>query len=151
MKECFVIVKDLNIDVLINSVTSRQTGASWSYELVKDNSKEMIVRGTENDVLANIPVKELLIAMKIHSARLTDIRDIVAICDKLDNSKVIEFTKRGNLVLLGKLIKKIKKILDDKNFADSFKGVFSLEEVPVDNMNSCRNMAIKLENAISRK
>ena len=138
----------ITVDLLINSVTSRQTGASWSFELFKDNSVEMEVKGIESSVKAFIPVKELLIATKIHSCRLTDIRDIVAICDKADINKIAGFAKRGELEKLKINLLRFKDTISNKNFIDSFKGVFSIEKFPEGSVNYAKEIVNKLLEAI---
>jgi hypothetical protein len=124
----------VTVDLLINSISSRQTGASWSFELFRENCMKKDIVGIEKSINSNVPVKELLIATKLHSCRLTDIRDVVAICDKTDINKIKEFTLRGELSKLKENMIRFKELVKDKNFADSFKGVFSLEKLPVDNI-----------------
>lgn len=140
----------ITADLLINAVTSRQTNASWSFDLFKDNTIETEVKGIEKSVIVKIPVKELLIATKIHSCRLTDIRDIVAICDGTDIDKMIKFTNRGNLSELKNCISKFKKTINNKNFIDSFKGVFSLDKFPSDNIRYSKEIINKLEHTINK-
>src|SRR3990167_10538990 len=70
----------VNIDLLINGLVSRTTNATWGLDYIKRNSVKRKLNNSE----FLTPEKELLIAMKFHSGRLSDIRDIVALmpCDK---------------------------------------------------------------------
>lgn len=70
----------VDIDLFINGLVSRTTGATWGSDYINRNS---IKRKLNNSEFLT-PEKELLIAMKFHSGRLSDIRDIVALmpCDK---------------------------------------------------------------------
>lgn len=135
----------ITVDLLINAISSRQTNASWSFELFADNSIEKEISGIEKSIKVKIPVKELLLATKIHSCRLTDIRDIVAICDGTDINKIIRFTKRGNLIKLKSCINRFKEIIKNKNFADAFKGVFSIEKFPSNKIEFAEKIINELE------
>ncbi len=139
----------VTVDLLINAVSSRQTNASWSFELFKNNCIEIEIKGIEKSVKLSIPAKELLIATKIHSCRLTDIRDIAAICEGIDIDKLIEFAKRGELIKLKDCINRFKETIKNKNFIDAFKGVFSLEKFPSNSIEFSEKMINKLEQAIS--
>ena len=70
--KCYTKKENLSVtvDLLINSVASRQTGGSISFSRIFENSKVMGIKGIEKEVKARIPAKEALIAMKIHSARM---------------------------------------------------------------------------------
>lgn len=138
----------ITVDLLINAVSSRRTDASWSFELLKDNAIEKTIKGIEKEIKIAVPVKELLIATKIHSCRLTDIRDIVAICENTDIDKIIKFTKRGDLNKLRECINRLKEISNDKNFIDAFKGVFSIEKFPSDNVEFLEKIINGLEKCI---
>ena len=65
----------ISADFLINGLVSRTTNASWSFDYIKENSE---IRNLET-LQMPVPTKELLIAMKLHSGRISDTRDIVAL------------------------------------------------------------------------
>ena len=112
----------VDVDLLINGLVSRTTDATWSFENIKKNSQERKLDNLE----FLTPTKELLISMKMHSSRLSDIRDIVALmpCDK---NKLREFLLRGNLNNLKGSIKKQLSFLEKSQFDDSFKGIFGIK------------------------
>ena len=97
----------IDIDLLINGLVSRTTDATWGFDYVKRNSVKRKLNNSE----FLTPEKELLIAMKFHSGRLSDIRDIVALmpCNK-------EKLKQS--------MKKQSSFLNKPQFDDSFKGIF---------------------------
>lgn len=140
----------ITVDLLINAVASRQTDAVWSFELFNNNAIQKEIRGVEKSIKVNIPIKELLIATKMHACRLTDIRDTVAICANTNIERIIEFTKRGNLTKLKEFIYRFKQTIDNKNFIDSFKGVFSLDKFPLGNIKYSREIMNKLEATINK-
>ncbi len=109
----------VDIDLLINGLASRTTHATWGLEYIKRNS---IKRKLNNSDFIT-PEKELLIAMKFHSGRLSDIRDIVALmpCDK---DKLRKHLLKGDIKKLKESIEKRAAFLDKPQFDDSFKGIF---------------------------
>lgn len=139
----------ITVDLLINSVTSRQTNASWSFELFRDNLDKKEISGIEKSIVVDIPKKELLIATKIHSCRLTDIRDVVALCDGADINKIVEFSKRGEPEKLKALLNRFKEIIKNKNFIDAFKGVFSLERFPAEKIEFSEKIIYAVEESIN--
>jgi hypothetical protein len=116
----------VKIDLLVGSLFCRATGASWSFDYVKKHSTEATITGTETSANCRIPEKELLIAFKIHSARRTDIRDIILLRENADWETVLKHIKKGKEEALGKQIQKIIKALEDPKLVDSLKGVFIL-------------------------
>jgi hypothetical protein len=120
----------ISIDLMINSVTSRQTGSSYSVNYLFRNSTIMEIRGWHPDCKVKVRVakKEMLIALKINSMRTADKRDIMMLCyDLPDIDKIVEHLKKcprdiilSNLDELG--------ILFDQKHKDSLKGVFSITD-----------------------
>ncbi|MBI3623674.1 nucleotidyltransferase family protein [Candidatus Pacearchaeota archaeon] len=112
----------VDVDLLINGLVSRTTNSTWSFENINENS---VKRKVDNiDFLT--PIKELLISMKMHSGRLSDTRDIVALmpCDK---DKLRRFLLRGNLNSLKNSIAGQLSFLEKPQFDDSFKGIFGIQ------------------------
>lgn len=139
----------ITVDLLVNAVSSRQTNASWSFGLFSDNSIEKEIKGIEKSIRVLIPIKELIIATKIHACRLTDIRDIVAICDNTDPQKILEFSKRGELHKLSECIKRFKETIQNKNFIDAFKGAFSVEKLPSESLKHSEEIMTRIEESIN--
>jgi len=109
----------VDIDLLINGLVSRTTDATWGLDYIKKHS---IKRKLNNSEFLT-PEKELLIAMKFHSGRLSDMRDIVALmpCDK---EKLKKHLQKGDIKKLKESIKKQSSFLNKPQFDDSFKGIF---------------------------
>jgi hypothetical protein len=116
----------VTIDLLVGSLVCRATNASWSFDYIKENSTEATVTGIETSANCRIPEKELLIAFKIHSARKTDIRDIIMLRENADCEKILKHIKKGKKEALREQIQKIIKALEDPKLVDSLKGVFVL-------------------------
>ena len=123
---------DASIDLLIDALASRSTNAAFSYKLLLDNSQKKRIIGIEKEISAKIPIKELLIVMKIHSGRLTDFRDIAALAKETDLSLIKKFLFIGDLEKVNENLKKLNLVVNNKNFIDSFKGVFIEKRFDID-------------------
>ncbi|MGB9693315.1 MAG: hypothetical protein ACPLYF_00560 [Fervidobacterium sp.] len=116
----------VTIDLLVGSLVCRATEAAWSFDYIKNHSVEATITGTETSASCRIPEKELLIAFKIHSARRTDVRDIIMMSEGVDSEKILKHLRKGKMDALITQISKIMDALNDKNLVDSLKGVFTL-------------------------
>ncbi len=114
----------ISIDLFIDGIGIRQTNSVISFDKINKNSSKRKVEGTEKEIEVKIPIRELLIALKLQSGRLTDFRDIVALFKNVETSKVKEFMKDTDKNILKKNIKHLISLLNKKEFIDSFKGVF---------------------------
>lgn len=137
----------VNVDLLINSVKCRQTEASWSYDYLDKHSIQTEVEGSKRSIEVKIPDKELLMALKIHSSRLTDARDVVALSEDIDLNKIDKHLHRGNESELKDSVDKIIEIIGSERFKNSYKGVFSEKKLPEENIEKLKKfLANMLEN-----
>ena len=111
----------VDVDLLINGLVSRTTDATWSFDYVKSNSAKRKL----NNLEFLTPKKELLIAMKFHSGRLSDIRDIVALMP-CNIEELKKHLWKGDIKKLKQTMKKQASFLDKPQFNDSFKGIFGI-------------------------
>jgi hypothetical protein len=116
----------VTMDLLVGSLVCRATEASWSFDYIKKHSTEANVSGIETFVTCRISERELLIAFKIHSARRTDIRDIIMLREDASIEKVLKHLRKGKEEALKGQLKTIMEALKDPNLVDSLKGVFTL-------------------------
>jgi len=116
----------VTFDLLVESLVCRNTGASWSFDYIKKQAVETNIGGIEASAKCKVPQKELMIAFKIHSARRTDVRDIVMLLENSDLKKVLTHLRRGNIDMLKKQVNRIIMMLNDERLIDSLKGVFTL-------------------------
>jgi len=121
-----------SVDILIDALASRVTNASFSYDLLFKNSKKRKIIGIEKEVIAIVPNKEFLIVTKIHSGRLTDIRDIAALAKDSNLKTIKKFLFIGDLNAVSENLKKLTLAVNSKNFIDSFKGVFIEKKFDID-------------------
>ena len=120
----------ITLDLLVDKLKCRQTDASWSYNYFQENSTEKTIQGSEKSVSVRVPEKELLIAVKLHSGRKTDARDVVALADDTDAEQVLKHLDRGDRDKLHEGLEKVEERIQSQEFEDSFKGVFSQGELP---------------------
>ena len=113
-----------DVDLLIGGIAIRQTGAAYSFELLMENSKEMTIEVSEKSVRARVPRREMLIALKLHSGRLTDLRDVAALAFNLDFALIKKMLFRGNTEVLEHNMKHLGTLINKEEFRNSFKGVF---------------------------
>lgn len=130
----------VTIDLLVNSMKCRQTDASWSYQYFKEHSTIRKIDGTEKSIEVEIPEKELLIAVKLHSGRLTDARDVVALADQIKPEKVVGHLDRGDREKLADILKSVTQTMDSDNFEDAFKGVFQQGTLPRENIHKIQDI-----------
>ena len=116
----------VDMDLLIESLVSRTTNASWSFDFLKKNSSKRLIKGFTENVEAFVLSKEMLIAAKLHSGRVTDLRDITMLNIDLEQEKILSLLSRGDMRIVANIINRFIEHLNDKNFIDSLKGVFSI-------------------------
>lgn len=87
--------KRIEIDLLVESVKCRQTNAIWSSEEIQKASEERLVTGVNGSVQSRVSSREQLIAMKLHSGRDADLRDVVMLMDDVNWKAAEMFTIRG--------------------------------------------------------
>jgi len=135
-------------DLLVGSLVCRATRASWSYEYIKRHSMVAEVAGIELSARCRVPEKELLIALKIHSGRRADLRDVVVLMEKVDVEKVIKHLRRGDLEKLRIQINRMLEMLRDPRLVDSLKGVFTIRRDVTDEIERTRRTLEKIRKAI---
>lgn len=120
----------VTVDLMVDAVQSRATDAIWDYEELAERAEPVEIEGSETAVTVRVPQKELLIAMKLHSGRLTDARDVIALADDVDFDRVAEAMDRGDRKQLQAVLERVRDVISQEDFADAFKGVFAAQELP---------------------
>ena len=120
----------VTVDLLVDELQCRQTDASWSYNHFQEHSVKKEINGSEKSIHVRVPTEELLIAVKLHSGRLTDTRDVVALIENADLENVENHLNRGNQKKLREGLENIHRTVSESSFEDSFKGVFSQGTLP---------------------
>lgn len=123
--------KDLvSVDLLVNGVQSRQTNYLYPFEYIYQHSEIRETSGWDpsHTSKARVVKKELLLSLKIHSMRMADKRDIIMLCYKKPNVKmIVHHLKQSPKKVILQHINELQTILSDTVFKDSLKGVYSID------------------------
>jgi hypothetical protein len=120
------------VDLLIGGIGVRQTGAAFGFDFIFGNSEKTEIQGSERSVDAHVPRKEVLIILKLHSGRLTDLRDVAALSFELDFDFIRKHLFRGDIKILKENMKHLESLIEKQDFQDSFKGVFMEKSYKID-------------------
>jgi len=122
---------EIKFEALVNAMGCRQTDAEWSYRYLHEYSTIEPLDVAE-DLDGRIPEPALLFAMKLHSGRKADTRDLVIISLHTEFNRIERHIHRGDPEKLNGQIEMVLDRLQQDGFEDSFKGVFRQQELPVD-------------------
>ena len=114
---------EVTFEALVGAIRCRQTDAEWSYRYLHEHSTVASLDVAE-DLEGRIPEPSLLFALKLHSGRMADTRDLVVISTRADLDRIERHIHRGDSDRLDDQIADVVERLTDENFEDSFKGVF---------------------------
>jgi uncharacterized protein YbjQ (UPF0145 family) len=124
--------RPIGCDLLVNGLGCRQTHAQWSFDYLYDHSTKLTVRGQRISATARVVDGPVLVAAKLHSARATDLRDVVAIATEIDLDSVTPHLRRGDEEALREQLERGREILDGDEFEHGFQSDFGTTEVQAD-------------------
>lgn len=122
---------EVKFEALVDAMRCRQTDAEWSYRYLAEHSTVESI-GVAEDLEGRIPEPALLFAMKLHSGRKTDSRDLVVISTRTKLTRIEQHLHRGDSDSLDGQIESVLDRLQRDGFEDSFKGVFQQKKLPAD-------------------
>jgi hypothetical protein len=125
----------VEFDALVGALRCRQTDAEWSYRYLEEHSVIRSLNVAE-DLTARIPEPALLFAIKLHSGRLADARDLVVLGSQAEFDRIEQHLHRGDPEKLEEQIEQVLGRLEKDGFEDSFKGVFQQKNLPETNMDN---------------
>ena len=112
----------VEFDALVGALRCRQTDAEWSYRYLEEHSVIRSLNVAE-DLTARIPEPALLFAIKLHSGRLADARDLVVLGSQAEFDRIEQHLHRGDPEKLEEQIEQVLGRLEKDGFEDSFKSV----------------------------
>jgi hypothetical protein len=115
------------MDLFVDGILCRQTKGLWEYELIKENTLEAIVPGIADSTRSFVPKRELLMAMKIHSGRGTDLRDAVMLSRGADWRLVSTFMNVGEREKMLKQLNLAIETMTKSKFFSGLKSEFSIK------------------------
>lgn len=119
----------VEFDALVEALRCRQTDAEWSYRYLHEHSSVESLEVAE-ELIARIPKPALLFALKLHSGRVADARDLIVVGSQTEFDQIERHIRRGNSSVLDDQIKRVLDVLEADEFEDSFKGVFQQSDMP---------------------
>ena len=125
----------VRFDAMVDALGCRQTEAEWSYRYLLEHSVREELR-TGQPVTARIPERELLFAVKLHSGRKADTRDLVVLASDADIDRIDTHLHRGEPNKLAERIDTVLNRLTAEGFEDGFKGVFEQQTVPEEDIDT---------------
>ena len=128
----------VSIELMVNALRCRQTDAEWSYRYLDQHTQPVTV-GRTMSVDTPIPERELFLAIKLHSGRFTDARDVVAAATDADFEHVETHLHRGDPAALAEQLAGISEQLAEESFVDAFKGEFQQQTVPEETIERVRD------------
>ncbi len=113
----------VSVELLVNTVVSRQTSGRWTYKFIRENSVEAIVVGATDSTPSRVAQRNLLVAMKLHSGRTQDIADSVILSERVDWKEVARCAMRSDPTLLIKEailgLESLRAHISEQKFRDS--------------------------------
>lgn len=118
--------RKVSVEIFPREVSCRQTDGKWDFKLVVANSSKLRVVGLTDSVETLVPKKELLIAMKIHAGRDTDLRDVTMLSERADWGTVKEFTSCGDANRVRRQLESAIATINKSEFASALKAEFGV-------------------------
>jgi hypothetical protein len=118
------LVHPVGVDVLVNGLGCRQTEAEWSFEYLREHSMKTTISGGSKSTTARAAEGEILVAAKLHSARETDLADVLAMVPEIDFGRVESHLHRGNEKALQSQLSEAKAFVEDGGLDHRFKSLF---------------------------
>lgn len=114
----------IGFDLLVNGLGCRQTEAQWSFDYLCDHSQEQEVSGGTVTTTARVIDGAVLVAVKLHSGRETDLRDVLAVAEEIDLETVTPHLWRGDEAALREQLKRGLEILESEELKHGYRSDF---------------------------
>lgn len=124
----------VGVDVLVNGLGCRQTGAEWSFDYLRKYSAERTISGGTLSTTARTANGEVLVAAKLHSARKTDLVDVLAATPAIDFDEVESHLHRGDETTLRSQLESAREFIEEGGLDHRFKSMFGQSAVSKDHV-----------------
>lgn len=128
----------IGFDLLVNGLGCRQTTAQWSFDYLAKHTAEREVSGGTRTTTARVLQGAVLAAVKLHSARETDLRDVVAIAQEIDLDTVTSHLYRGDEDALREQLQCGLDILDSEGLEHGYRSDFGASAVSSETVTELR-------------
>lgn len=123
--------KAIGIDLLLDGVADRRSGASYSFTELRPMASRRAVRGVDPAKTATplVADREVLIALKLAAGRKVDLRDVAILSRGIvDYGVVAGLLRRVPKAIVEERIRSLSESLETLHFRDALKGAFVLNE-----------------------
>ena len=124
----------VGVDVLVNGLGCRQTGAEWSFNYLRDHSTATTISGGTRSTTARAADGEILVAAKLHSGRKTDLADVLAAIPSIDLDTVETHLHRGDAAALREQLSDAQAFIEDGGLDHRFKSMFGQSSPSADDI-----------------
>lgn len=114
----------VGVDVLVNGLGCRQTEAEWSFDYLREHSSVTTITGGTRSTTARTVDGEVLVAAKLHSARKTDLADVLAAVPAIDFERVESHLHRGDEAALQSQLSDAQDFITEGGLDHRFKSMF---------------------------
>ncbi len=128
----------VGVDVLVNGLGCRQTSAEWSFDYLHKHSSITTVSGATRSTRARAADGEILVAAKLHSARKTDIADVLAATPSVDLEIVERHLHRGDADALQAQLDKALTFIEEGGLDHRFKSMFGRSSASAEDIETLR-------------
>ena len=108
----------VGVDILINGLGCRQTGAEWSFDYLCEHSSPTTISGGTRSTTARTADGEVLVAAKLHSGRKTDLADVLAALPSIDLNTVEVHLHRGDADALREQLSDAQDFIEEGGLVD---------------------------------
>jgi len=130
------LVHPVGVDVLVNGLGCRQTDAEWSFAYLRDHSTERMISGGSKSTTARTADGEILVAAKLHSARPTDLADVLAAVPEIDLDVVETHLHRGDPDALQAQLEDAREFIAEGGLDHRFKSLFGQSAASTDDIDA---------------
>ena len=114
----------VGVDILVNGLGCRQTQAEWSFDYLRKHSSPTTISGGTRSTTARAAHGEVLVAAKLHSARKTDLADVLAAIPSIDLDLVEMHLHRGDSDALREQLSDAQAFIEEGGLDHRFKSMF---------------------------
>lgn len=126
----------VGVDVLVNGLGCRQTGAEWSFDYLRTHSTVRTISGGTRSATARTADGEILVAAKLHSARKTDLADVLAAVPGIDFERVEFHLHRGDEDALRSQLDDARAFIEEGGLDHRFKSMFGQSSASADDVDA---------------
>ena len=137
----------IGFDLLVNGLGCRQTEAQWSFDYLSDHSHQQEVRGGTVTTTASVIDGAVLVAVKLHSGRETDLRDVLAVAEEIDLDAVTPHLRRGDDDSLREQLESGLEIIESDELKHGYRSDFGTSAVSEETVTALQEyLSVRINN-----